>query len=300
MAMDPPACGSRTSGMNWQTLGTPPPRELTSARLALHHALQLPSLAIGKRFVPVADDDSHTALDWHSDTEQWTSQPIPGTDGLRAGLCPGEMTLTVGRESAPATRSLHLPGISREGALAWLGDTLASEGVEVSGPAHEALTIDAHYDLPPHPVADRDDTWRSDLLAGTRELGRYFAIADSLLVDVAADHADATPILTWPHHFDIARLLPSGPAESPLDRTVGIGMSAGDGSYDEPYFYVNASPRSESKEPAALGVGHWHTEGFFAAVLTATELLQAEPRVQSERARRFFAEAIDAANALLA
>lgn len=297
--MDPAECAGRTSGMNWQTLGTPSPRDLTPARLALHHALQLPSLAVGKRFVPPADDDSHTALDWRSDTEQWTSQPIPGTDGVRAGLCPGEMTLTVGRESAPATRSLHLPGISREGALAWLGDALGAEGVEVSDPAHDALTIDAHYDLPAHPVADRGDTWRTDLLAGTREIGRYFTNADSLLVDVAADHADATPILTWPHHFDIARLLPAGPAESPLDRSVGIGMSAGDDSYDEPYFYVNASPRSKSKKPAALSVGHWHTEGFFAAVLTATELLRTEAPSQSERARRFFAEAIDAAHALL-
>jgi hypothetical protein len=53
-------------------------------------------------------------------------------------------------------------------------------------------------------------------------------------------------------------------------------MSPGDESYREPYFYVSPWPYpSERSGPALAGGGHWHTEGFFAAVLPGTELIRA-------------------------
>lgn len=282
--------------MRWQELGARPPKDLTAARVALHHAAQLPALGVGKSLVPPVDDDSHTALDWRADAQQWSSQPIPGSDGLRAGLCPREIALTLGRDYAPAARSLYLPGISREAALTWLRDGLRAEGMN---PA--LVKLEPHYDLPSHPVADRGDVWRADILAGASELARYFGNADSLFADIASGNSEATPILTWPHHFDIGRLLPAGPTEARFDKSIGIGLSPGDGSYAEPYFYVNAYPRPDlrSRRPA-LSFGHWHTDGFFAAVLTATELLESDQGSQAERAYCFFEEAVDAARRLLA
>lgn len=286
--------------MNWQDLGARPPRDLTAARLALHHALQLPALAVGKSLVPRAEDDSHTTLDWRADAQQWTSQPIPETDGLVAGLCPRDMALTLGRGLTPAARRLYLPGITREAALHWLRDGLRSEGVDT---AH--MRLEPHYELPRHPVADRGDAWRMDILAATTEVGRYFGNADLLLAEAAAGNAEATSIRTWPHHFDLARLLPAGLPEAPFERTVGLGLSPGDSAYAEPYFYVNAYPTPDlDVHRPPLGIGHWHVDGFFAAVLTGTELLSAAAQSfgessQNDHGLRFFTEAIEAVRVIL-
>jgi len=58
------------------------------------------------------------------------------------------------------------------------------------------------------------------------------------------------------------------------EKTIGIGLSPGDGSYDEPYWYVTPWPYPESVTRPPLAKGHWHSEGFVAAILTGTELLE--------------------------
>src|SRR5262249_57852622 len=80
-----------------------------------------------------------------------------------------------------------------------------------------------------------------------------------------------SPILLGPHHFDIATLLDFGES-----RTIGVGLSPGDSSYAEPYFYVSPSPVPKDRSGPALPVGHWHSQGWFGAVLTGSETTGAE------------------------
>jgi len=54
----------------------------------------------------------------------------------------------------------------------------------------------------------------------------------------------ASDVLCWPHHFDIATLVTFA-----SDRSSSVGLSPGDGSYDEPYYYVNVHPQPD---PAQL------------------------------------------------
>jgi hypothetical protein len=80
------------------------------------------------------------------------------------------------------------------------------------------------------------------------------------------------------------------------ERSVGIGLAAGDESYDEPYFYCSPYPRPDAALPD-LPAGHWHTEGFFSAVLTASELLEGDD--PETRAREYATAAIAASRRLL-
>jgi hypothetical protein len=48
-----------------------------------------------------------------------------------------------------------------------------------------------------------------------------------------------------------------------------------------------------------LHSGSWHREGFIAAVLTGTELLEGPTTAQRERLEEFLVEAIAASRALL-
>jgi hypothetical protein len=50
-------------------------------------------------------------------------------------------------------------------------------------------------------------------------------------------------------------------------------MSPGDGSYSQPYFYVSPWPYPDVSTLPPLVLGHWHTEGWVGAVLTAEEIL---------------------------
>jgi len=281
--------------MSWYPLGSRPPRDLIGARLELHHAIQLPALAIGKALLRRREDDSQTALTWRPDATQWVSEPIPYSQGLSAGLRPEGLILTLGRDAAPAARSLALTDVTLEQALSWLRDGLRAEGIDP-----KPVRLEPHYALPAHPVADHGAAFRGGILPGAAELGRYFANADDLLADLACEEGEASPILTWPHHFDIGRLLPAGPRKNRLAKTIGIGMSAGDTTYPEPYFYANTYPRPEAQRLPALSLGHWHTEGFFAAVLTATELLDGSASsTQRMQVQRFFEQAIGAAQEML-
>lgn len=278
----------------WTRLGSVPPRELHEARLELHHAAQLVSIAVGRALVPHREDDSHTALTWLAGARQWVGEEIPGSGGLRAGLRPADLVLTLGRESEPAARELPLPGKTRDQALAWLRERLADHGQDAG-----AVAFDFHYEMPPHPVA-AGAAFRSALAPGFAELARYYADGVACLQRIAHGHDGASPVLTWPHHFDAGVLFFLGESEDGESRTVGAGLSPGDESYDEPYFYVNAWPPPETGEAPSLPLGHWHTEGFFAAVLTATELLAGDRGGQETRAREFLSAAVESARNLVA
>lgn len=267
----------------WIQVGEVPPRELTEARLELHHAAQLVSIAVGRALVAHRDDDSHTTLAWRAGAGQWVGEEIPDTGGLRAGLRPSDLALTLGHESEPDEHALALAGKTLEDGLAWLRRELG----------RDAVAFDFHFEMPHHPVAD-GAAFRSELKDGFEELGRYFANGTLLLEAAAVGRDNASIIRTWPHHFDVGMLLPEG------DRGVGPGLAPGDEHFDEPYLYVNVWPRPESSQLPPLPRGHWQTEGFFAAILTATELLEGSGEGQEERASEFLAAAIDGGLALTA
>ncbi len=247
----------------WNQIGGISPRELVGARLETHHAVQLVSIAVGRALVPSRDDDSHTALSWLDVPQQWVGEMIPETGGVRAGLRPADLVLTVGGKDDPAGQQLELAGRGRDAALEWLRAQLAAHGVD---PAR--VVLDFHYEMPPHPI-ENGEPWSVELASGRAELAAYFAGAAGLLAEVALEN-DASPILTWPHHFDVGTVLVHS---ADGQQSIGVGLSPGDGYYPEPYFYVSPYPRAKS-EPPSLPSGHWHDEErFFGAVLTATELL---------------------------
>ena len=73
-------------------------------------------------------------------------------------------------------------------------------------------------------------------------------------------------------------------------------MSPGDASYAEPYFYVTVWPYPEKEKLTDLAVGKWHTEGFVAPVLTASDLLTNGPsETQAEQVHQFFQKSSEVA-----
>lgn len=254
---------------------------LAEARVQLHYAAQLVA-AVNRAWLPARPDDAHTALRWDASGEI-QGQTIPGAEPWHAALHVESLSFIC--EGQHSRRQVSLEGKTVAEALAaaqaLLDDTLGSDSRPLTWPS---------YDLPDHPLGEGAPfpAVNVDAMAAWTH---WFDHAAEYLEELHADRPGSSPARLWPHHFDMAVLLDLGDGKS-----VNVGLSAGDAHYAEPYWYVTPWPRPPAT--AALtecdGGGHWHTDGFVAAVLPAHDV-RGYPEGQ---VRAFLAAAIPAAEAL--
>ena len=101
----------------------------------------------------------------------------------------------------------------------------------------------------------------------------------------------------WPHHFDIATRITLPDAK---DASIGLGMSPGDDSYDEPYWYVSPWPVPPATDtlPRLAPTSSWHTKDWFGAVLLSSTLPEEAP-AQRAALREFLDAALRASRTLI-
>jgi hypothetical protein len=154
--------------------------------------------------------------------------------------------------------------------------------------------------MPAHPAA-RGAPFAATDPAALAEIARWFADADRVFRAFASADAGASAVRCWPHHFDIATLVSVGAAgtDRASARSIGVGLSPGDGSYAEPYFYVTPWPYPpvNATLPHLAGGGRWHSLGWTGAVLTGTNLVASGP-AQRARTLEFVAAATSACRLL--
>ena len=205
--------------------------------LSAHWAAQVVSAA-GTTLLPARDDFGHTNLGWSSEHAALVGRELP--DGRAAALRLADLALLV---VGPSPAELPLEGRTLDEATGWLAERL---GAELARPAH---------DMPDPPAR---------FGRGSPELSEWFAVAR-----VEIFRTTEIEPRCWPHHFDIAALLRLDDGRGEDARSVGVGMTPGDASYDRPYWYVTPwpYPASTSELPALPSGGVWHTEGWVGAVL---------------------------------
>jgi hypothetical protein len=240
--------------VNWSLLRKPEPTTLAAARLLAHRALQWPARAALANLAPLPDD-SQASFTWDAGMAALLSQPLPG--GARAGLHLGVHELVF----VKGGRAETFPMIGRPDgeAGAWLDARLAAEGLKpVAG-------TKLPYNLPPALFARPAEEAKNFVT-----LSAWFAAGAELLEELRKKYRRRKPgpVRCWPHHFDIAFLVPLEAA-----RSIGIGLSPGDEYYAQPYFYLSPYPAPEPQDlPPLPRGGRWHTRGFFGAVAPATDL----------------------------
>ncbi len=248
------------SDNDWEGLGAVAPEELADARLVAHWALQI--VAAASTRLPARADFSHTSVSWSSEHRALMTEPI---DGVRAGLRIHDLTVVVVGGGDGVHHSLA--GETLKAGLAWLQATLderLGSPVELVLPAH---------DMPTHSVGD-GSPFPDAAHEAYAELARWFANAQRIVSEVATERKGAQA-RCWPHHFDLATLITIVANEdAEKARTVGVGLSPGDGGYAQPYWYVTPWPWPAADALSELEVGTWHTDGWTGAVLTASALLK--------------------------
>lgn len=262
----------------WQALGAAEPGALVDARHQLHHAVQV-IVAASISYLTARPDDSHTSLEWVPELQGLVTRALPGSDGLRFGLRPGDLTLFATGARTFVHSSFALHGRTGADALDWLRGELREAGFDL-----ERLTTNKHYAIPSHPVA-HGAAFDAAPVESFTELARCYQDGWIVASRVSREHAGASEPRGWPHHFDLATLVSLPLASRGTPRTIGVGLSPGDASYAEPYFYVAPYPRPPREALPPLGIGHWHTDDWIGAVLTASNVAQASREVEPQRVR---------------
>lgn len=267
------------NGHSWKLLRSEQATALTDARLQLHHGAQLVS-AFGVSFLPSADDDSHTNLEWVRDRSALASRSFRD---VRVALRVEDFVFEVANESF-AARGKRASEVSE-----WIRGTLSSAGLDA-----DRYTLDRHYEIPSHPVADGAAFNPREEHLG--ELSRWFDNGALVLGRLRATDPRASEVRVWPHHFDLGTLITLG-----RGRAVGVGLEPGDRYYDEPYFYVNMSPQPAPDAVADIslgGEGVWHTHEWIGAVLPGSRLSFGGGR-QELQISQFIESAVQGATTLL-
>lgn len=280
----------------WKTLGAVPPASLESARLELHHAVQLLA-SFGQTLVGPRPDDSHRSMTWSASESGFLSEVGGSASDVRVALSPDGLEVSI-HAGGDRTAGSSLLGGGIEDAYAWVRDQLA----RTPGVPDDVVLGRPEYEIPHHIVAEGASfTGGED--GALHEMSLWYGNASALLEAFRSAHPEATDVRCWPHHFDLATLLVLDPERgAEHGRSVGIGLSPGDEGCAVPYWYVNPYPQPKASGLPDLPSGaRWHTEGWVGAVLTADAVVGAGGETEQEASCRTFLDAaIDAARSLLA
>jgi len=277
----------------WQPLGSVAPTDLVEPRLQLHRATQILGAA-ADQVLPAAPDHSHSSLSWSPDHDVLATQPL-APEGLRVALDVAGLRVAALRGDTVADRfTMH--GATVEEVSRWVERVLRTSGVLPDGTSVPRGGLD----LGEGPGSGTTPFTRGQADA-FGELARWFGNAHGALTTARLPFPHASPVRCWPHHFDIAVLIPLDDGAGEDARSVGIGMTPGDDAYGEPYFYVTPWPYpSDAASLPRLDVGRWHTDGWTGAVLTASAITTLPSNDQEQLVRHYFHTAILHAAAVLA
>jgi len=267
---------------DWRPLGAVAPTALFDARLQMHHAAQIIS-GVGRTLLPEEGDDSHTNLAWNRRLGALVSRRVEGEKPFSGALEFVALRLLLLDENDEALVTASLRQMTVDEGYAWLGEGVAAR----LGRVLEGGFAPLHYEIPDHPLAE-GARFAVENQSAFSELARWFHDADLLLEELRAVTPGMSEVRCWPHHFDLGALITLDDA-----RQIGLGMSPGDSSYEQPYFYCSPYPQPPVDSlPELSSPGHWHTEGFTSVVLTGEELAGAQD--QPATARTYLAGALNA------
>lgn len=268
--------------MDWIELKSFSVDELEEARKQIHQAVQLPAIA-GRCLNPKDPGDNFAALIWNKN--MLTNHRL-GESKCHIALDISAFKLVIINEKKEFVNTLHLNSKTYDDAFKWLADELSQLGFDSN-----KLNKNLPYQIPEYSTAKGTPFKHPNSKAFT-ELQNYFANAASILENISNKEKNTSPVRCWPHHFDIATLITVEENPNPeKSKTIGVGLSPGDESYNEPYFYISPWPYPDNKEKLPkLNRGHWHKQGWFGGVLTATEIIKNKDKSEQLKIAKGFIE----------
>ena len=277
---------------SWQKTGKIDPKSLTESRLQLHYAIQF-AAAVGNFLTEFKPDTSHASLTWNSELNLFVSGIVATEKPFQVALEPVSLTSIILDTQGKKLAEFSLGKKTMEQGMNWLKREISSLGAD-----GEKLTFVSYPDdFPDHPLA-RGTPFNETQEVQRQELTAYYANTNLLLQEIVSTTEGASPIRIWPHHFDLATLISLPYTQKGEAMSIGVGLSPGDSSYDQPYWYVTPWPYPDPANlPELDGGGSWHTQDWVGAILTASQLSQGDE--QQAQVKAFLQSAVKASLSLL-
>ncbi len=239
-----------------------PPAALVRSRQLSHVAVQWVSRAARANLKPL-DDDSHSNLGWSTDLSSLVSHPLDPDKTLQLGFSFAKAALLLIRQGS-VVDELTMEDADDSTIQQWCDEHLQNAGLN---------GIDKG--ILPYTLSPIDCSLFAKHRAELEVLGDWFAFGFSALEKLVATnqgHAVNTPVVRcWPHHYDVGAIFFLELGDPETARSIGVGLSPGDESYPEPYFYCNPWPAPSSLPPETSPL-HWHTKGFTSLILQSSKI----------------------------
>lgn len=268
-------------------------QDFTESRLQLHYAIQLIA-ATGAALAEPQPDYSHASLGWNPDLRLFVGATIAADQPFKVAIDPVALTVLILDETHTKRAELALHQQTLPEGLNWLKGEIAQRGADADRVVFLSYPPD---DFPDHAIAHGAPfDWHQ--MKARQVLADDYANTYKLLQEIGATTASASPIRIWPHHFDMATLISLPETANKQSRSIGIGFSPGDKSYDEPYWYVSPYPYPDTARlPQLEGDGFWHTTDWVGAVLTTSRLQN--HTAESAQIKTFLHSALNASQCLM-
>lgn len=283
----------------WKTLENETPKNLVNTMQQLHHAAQYVA-AFGHSLLPEAADDSQSNMQWVPEIKGLATQEINLKRRVRMALVYDKFELRLINENNSSLGVFPLSGQTKSTALSF-ARTQARE-LGLSGQDIDPIS---HFELPEHDL-DKGAPFMMTSPADHQELARYRHNAALVLGEIAAKYEYASPVATWPHHFDTASLITvKFDDTSNPEKTIGIGFAPADQLCDEPYYYVNHWMKEGNADydtlPTLPEGGQWQTDSDWkGAMLKASAVAKLKEGTQQyELVDQFMKKGIEASLEIL-
>ena len=250
------------NSINWNDFEFPFSERFESARNQAHQAAQLLG-SIARAINPEKPEDTHAAMIWQEAHQLLSTQMLKHHKYKYAVLNIATLSLGFQDNSDHELLSISLAGYTNKELKQRLEEILEIKQFNLQHP----------YELPTFTFGNNQpyDDSDKDYLALCEQV---FSNAYHALLPFTQSIPEASEIHIWPHHFDIATLLTYSANKS--DKFIGIGLSPGDASVPEPYFYINTwpYPKVNQQSLSPLSAGAWQFDGWTGAILKASEIVQ--------------------------
>ena len=264
---------------NWQKLGDISPKTLKPAVEEIHHGVQFIAM-VGKYFVENQPDDSHTNMEWLQEEEVLAGNWVKAPKGnFRLAMRPKDLALQIYDAQMQRVDECTLHGMTNVQACRWVESHLDQFGEDSS-----KMNLMLHYEIPNHKT-DEGKPYQLFDQPLFEEMAKYRANSDLLLRYFASQYNTASPVRTWPHHFDNGAYIPVvfGKDGAHL-KSFSIGLGIPDEASDEPYFYITTWSKAGDnsyENVAPLPAGEWISTPFTGAILRASEIV-AKPSAEEQ------------------
>lgn len=265
---------------------------LSSAKNQIHQALQIPA-ALSRAYHPQDPSDPFGSLLWIPQVEAFASQAMGRDAAFRLLLHPADLNLILQCSDGRTPASFSLHGKTQTEAQDWINEQLSTWSLDVKLDMSQVLP----YEIPAFPQA-QGAPFEIDNPMTFQEYTRYFGNAYALLQYLLPWEPEMSPVLTWPHHFDMAALITLPGTEG--KKSVGVGFSPGDEVCDDPYFYVQPYPfPSQENLPELPSPASWYTGSWFGAVMRSSNLMHIPNERRAETLVKYLHESIAICRQLL-